>query len=256
MLCARWIVIALAVGCCGGSGTSLVQAEEYRDAALHFSLTLPNGWERMDEAQLKDLNTDESDPGKPGEFIAGFTPVETSQFPGAQVLLSVEKLPMQGLTYDDVVAQLKRTLANRLTFVVEDENAPPKTPSVGEARLDRKRNRVVLRTPPEVSEFGKLHNYTVVALGSKGMVAVRCYDLNDEFPKAFDDFRAIADSFHFDAGFEFKPASAPTRWTPSAGLIGLVVFLVVLAGGVIFAWLKKKPKPRTPEKLEWPGPLT
>lgn len=258
MVRAKWLAIGFVAVWIGNLVAGRGNAERYDNASLHFSLTLPDGWQPMDEAQLQELNTNEANPGGPAAFIAGFVPDDASEIPGAQILLSFERLPMKDVTYDDLIAQLKSTLASHLKFVVEKEDGPAKAPKVGEARLDRNRHRVVLRARPQATEFGSLHSYTVVALGNEGMVSVNGFDVGDEFQLALPEFQSIADTLQFDAGHEFEPASAPATRTRSSSWIKLVVFAVIFVGSAIAAWIKKqnsdKRKARLPEKIEWVDP--
>jgi hypothetical protein len=252
----RYILLVLtALGVLFSSGRTS-SSGPYHDSVRHFSLVVPDEWKPMDPQGLTLVNrlVQELRPGTSIRYQSGFQLRDRAPASYPYVLVRVELAATRGASYDDVEKSIGRALK------IESQRAEDNLPwlirnlSVGEAVLDRTRDRVVLHMQMEVVGFGKVHCLSTAMLGSDEVVFLLGYAREAEFEKYRPAFEALADSFRYDPGHAFVAQTTPVHTRPpgardlgadfGSGLIGGVLCGLV-AGGValiirLFGWLYRR----------------
>jgi hypothetical protein len=228
----------------------------YHDSVRHFSLVVPDEWKPMERQALIHVNrrVQELLPGTSIRYQAGFQLRDGAPATYPYLLVRVEFVATRGASYEEVKRSISRA------FKIEFQQVEGKLPglirilSVGEAALDRTRDRVVLHVQMEVVGVGRVHCLSAAMLGSDEVVFLLGYAREAEFEKYRPAFEALADSFRYDPGHAFVAQTTPVPTRPpgmrdlgadfGSGLIGGVLCGLV-AGGVVlimklFEWLYRR----------------
>jgi hypothetical protein len=245
----------LAVCVCAHLGAVSLSAAPYRDAARHFTLDLPQGWEALSPEELNQINTavKQLKAPQPIRYETGFRRSDSDPGSYPFVLLQVQTANTTGASYEELEKALSRDLnaplkelQGQLTDVVKDM-------SIGTAVLDRTRNRVLVRMQMNVAGEGPVQGLSVGHLGKDGLVFLHCYATAPEFERWLPTFNQLNDSFRYDAGYTFTPGSG-SIWRKIGGGAFNGAIIGGVAGGLaalVAALFRKKAKPK-PEPTE-PG---
>jgi hypothetical protein len=226
-----------------------VGAEPYRDAARHYSLTIPPGWKAMPPNAVMMINNmvRQKMPGVDIRYDGAFQ--LQGQQPGAYpyILVQVQPIPGGGASYEQIEAELAKGVKEGIKKVEGPISDLAKNLSVGTPALDRTRNRVVTRIEMDVLGVGRIQGLSVGFLGANDMVYLHCYAREADFPKYLPTFDALLESFRFDPGYAFVPQSNDPFWRGigSGALVGAVAggLAGIFAGGLILIIRKLLKKP-------------
>jgi hypothetical protein len=227
------------------------RAEDYRDESRHYALTLPDDWTLMAPEWLAAINAFSRE--KVGiEYQAGFAVKDRPAGSTPYVLVQHLNKSLEGKTYD----QIDRSLANEMSQGVKQVEGKfadvAKDLSVGQAALDRARNRIIIRGQMDVVDTGRIKSVSFGPLGEQGIVLVHCYALEPEFDSRLPTFNAIAESFRFDPGYEFVPSSGLLTGAGRDVLIGGIVGGVVGGSVVLYRLLaRRRPAPPARGESDW-----
>ena len=223
------------------AGGTRARAEGYRDAKRHFSLTIPQGWVRLDPLLLAGINDTvrQRMPGSKIHYQEGFQPVNQKFGTCPHILLEVQRHASPGLSYDDIEKGYAKALRSSVKQVEGAFRDVVKDLSVGDIILDRSTNRILARLEV-AADAGKVQGLSIGFLGADGVVWLHGYARQEQFQKALPTFHAIADSFRYDPGFAFVPTRARSGafgtdvgGALGGGLIGAVVCGVAAAAAVL-----------------------
>jgi hypothetical protein len=213
--------------------TGRSSAEEYRDAARHFTITLPGGWGQIPAEALARVNQQVKARMEAVQYATGFQEVKRLPLSFPYVLVQIQAAPPPGTSYE----QIERELGAKLQAGVRKAEGSLadvlKNVSVGSAALDRTKNRIYMNMQMEVAGVGKVRSLSVGALGSEHVVFIHCYAPENEIEERSPVFNQIVDSFTFEPGYEFKPDSGSgfdssriAVMAAAGALIGLAVALI------------------------------
>jgi hypothetical protein len=251
MVTRRWtlltLVVALLVVPAARPGER--RKETYRDAARHFTVTLPDGWAVMPPDALAQVNEMAVRMGGT-RYEAAF--MVKGQQPGSYPYVLVQSMPRNtsGVSYEQIERELARDFSGEVKKVEGKLADIGKNLTMGKPGLDRGTNRVYNRLQMDVALFGRINGLSVGTLGKDGVVFLHCYARDADFNRLLPTFNALADTFHYDAGYEFVPGQA---WTPSfdfkGGLGGGATGGIIggAAGGIValgFALARRASRPR------------
>jgi hypothetical protein len=197
------LATALLLAPAGRAGELL--RETYRDAGRHFTLTLPSGWAVVSPSGLETMNGAANRMMGGVRFDAAF--MVKGQPLGSYPYVLVQSMPRNtsGLTYEQIERELSRDFSGEVKKVEGKLADVARNLSLGKPALDRGKNRVLNRVQMDVALFGKVNGLSVGMLGKDGVTFVHCYAKDADFDRQMPTFNALADSFHYDAGYEFVP---------------------------------------------------
>jgi hypothetical protein len=198
--------------------------DKYVNHEYHFSLTVPDGWQRMSKKERKMIDTFVRQRGLADmvQYDMGFRPNGSS--PGTFPYIMVQVFPFKtaGLSYQEIQNKLDLGIDEPMKVVEEKVGDLVQNLSVGRPALDRSRNRIVVRLESEVCGVGKAQALTTCHLGSECVVALHCYAKEEFFERHMPTFTDLNNSFFFDDGYDFVAA----KESPRAG-INWMPFLVL-----------------------------
>jgi hypothetical protein len=243
----------LAVSLVLHGGTSAFAAP-YRDAARHYTLELPQGWEAMSAQELNQINEllRQRVPGSAIHYHAGLR--QTGTLPGTYPYILVQFTPFTSpnASYEDIEQTLKREFPGEVKQAEGVLGDLARNLTVGTPVLDRSRNRILTRVQLGVPFIGTIQGFSVGHIGKEGIVYVHCYAPENDFATLSPAFNRLQESFQYDAGYTFTPAKGNTfmrnigKHAAVGALIGGVVGALVggAVGLVKLLGGKKKSKPR------------
>jgi hypothetical protein len=154
-------------------------AAQVSDAANHFSLTLPADWSPLTAADLATLPA-----GDTQGFVAGAH--ANDQVPYCLIDVLPRTFGSTEGCVSDIQARLAETQESTTTCI-----------------SDNNRHSLIIRA--RLKNGTSLFSDSCYAfIGSNNIVCIHCYDfaaVSDDHRPIFD---ALADSFHFDAGYGYK----------------------------------------------------
>jgi hypothetical protein len=208
------------------------RAESYRDDAHHFTLQLPEGWGRMPPDALAAANASGQDwPVPKSDFLAGFHRTTPARAGSPIILLQFEPERLEGKSLEEIERKWSRD-SQRVARLGEGLVANGRSSlSVEPVVIDRDAKRLTLRVRMDVPGAPPLACYTVGTIGKRGIVLLHCYTAEAEFAQWLPELIAIADSVHFDSGYEFGPQPAGSDGR------GIFVFVGCLIPIVAVVWL-------------------
>jgi hypothetical protein len=225
------------------------RAETYSDPIRHYTVELPAGWQVMPADELNQVNAAVREMSLPLTvvFDAGFRPAGRPVGSYPYVLVQMNRTPTTGATYEDIESAFSQQAKGAVQKVEGKLTDWAKDIAVGSIALDRTRNRVVFPVEMELANVGKIRGLCVGHIGSHGIVSLNAYDHESEFERSVPIFQQLNESFRYDGGYEFHPASGSAlsrRLTGPAktALIGAV------AGGIVglVGYLLRKKRPQEP----------
>jgi len=232
------------------SGVALLAgAEPYRDAEHHFTVSLPEGWVVMDPAVVNAATQLAKTLGQKVRYLTGFQPEGQKVGEDPYVLVHVREARLSGATYEEIEESMRGTpeqIAKVKGLMLQ--------PSGADARLDRKRNRVVVEIRAGVMGLVRMQGTSFGLLGADGIVFLHCYAPEAQFDAYRPTFDAMVNSFRFDKGYEFVPSSSkpgsdrPFRPGLLSGDLAILVIVVVLVALLYgFRWaLRRLKRPAQP----------
>jgi len=229
-----WALIALL------ASSPVARAESYRDAAHHFAMDLPKGWEVMSSAELAQINAfvQQKMPGQVA-YIQGFRPKGSAlgSYPYSLVQLQAGNT---AASYEEIEKTLARETNGAVKKVEGSLADLVKEISVGSAILDRTHNRILVRIQMTVAGVGPVQGISVGNIGSEGIVSIHSYALENDFARHVPTFNQMNDSFKFDSGYTFTPSAGfwqrigagALSGAAKGGIAGALIGLLV--GGIFF----------------------
>jgi hypothetical protein len=216
-------------------------AETYRNEDYQFQIEVPAGWSPMTYPELQmatKLAQQAAGPSQSVKYVAGYRMRRDITAP--YFLVQIMSGSPTGQTFEQIEAELKKTLPDATRSVQAKLSDYISDLNVGQAKIDRDRARMVVRMSMGGTGGGSLECISFTNFGSKSVICLHCYASPKYRVAMQPQFAALADSFQWSPGFEFKENSSAgldvTDSAASAGIIGGV--LGGLAGAVI--WTIKK----------------
>ncbi len=214
-------------------------AETFRDAAYHFEFSMPGGWIRWPAATLNAANqfARQRAPGHAIEFSAGFQPRGNLLGTYPYMLVQVQKHASAGSSYEEIergLTQATRSAAREARGALADI---ARGIELGEAALDRKNNRVVIRYQLDGPTVGKVEGITLANIGKDSIVSLHYYDRARGYDESVKTFFLIANTFEFEKEYEFKavPASPLLAGLDQTSiLVGLATACATAVLGVLW----------------------
>jgi hypothetical protein len=228
--------------------------DKYVNHEYHFSLTIPDGWQRMSKRERKMIDTFVKQRGLADvvQYDMGFRPNGGTPGTFPYILVQVFPLKTAGLTYQEIQNKLDLGLEEPMKVVEEKVGDLVQNLSIGRPTLDRSRNRIVIRLQSEVFGVGTAEALSTCHLGSECVVGLHCYAKEEFFEHHMATFTDLNNSFFFDDGYDFvatkETPSAGVNWVPYAvfgGVTAAIAMGFLAFGGR--SWLARpKVRPRTP----------
>ena len=219
-----WTAVSVVLICCvAAAGAQVFRSD------LGYSLRLPPDWERIPDEVVQEVTLQIVDPSSPDRpyYDAAFQKAESDRwFAYPYVLvqrIEIERQPttaeMQGFVAE---------ISGRSASDVEDVFRSDVRGVVSEAML----GRVVLDADGGIAVWSgdaaletgeRLRMTSVARFGQRHVILVHSYHIADRFEEETEAFDAIAASFAFDEGLEFRqlaveaPLSEPPEAATDAG---------------------------------------
>lgn len=225
----------------------IAAADEYRDAARRFSITLPPGWTKASDADLKSINefAAERIKGRNFQYVAIFSKDPENPLTPPYILIQETNARLKGANYDSIenmfgaveTAKATREISKDLSDLTSDIKPADRW------TIDRARNRMSMSVTMADPAGTKIKYLSVGNFGEESIIQINSYALEDQFAKLSSEFDAINDSFRFDRGAEFHPVAPTTKAANRAGAIGQLVGLALGLVIGIFVYRKFKRAP-------------
>lgn len=227
------------------AGIALAGDISYR-SPNHFSMRVPEGWRRIDEATLRRASrlTTSMTGMKAPAYEAAFERADADEpFEYPYVLVQFVDGNTSG-AYRDLEATLSRSVEE-----VDAKHGKKLTEVIGEHTfskpvVDRKKNRVWMTIAADSPEMGPLHGIMALHLGRKGMAQIMLYTRAEDAGEGRREIEKMSDSFRFEDGYAFGDGGL------FDGILGMALIggLVGLGVGILRAVLKSRAKAR--ERVE------
>jgi hypothetical protein len=194
------------------------RAETYRDAARHYTLELPQGWQTMAADEIKMINdmVNQRMPGKV-RYDAGFRPKGGGPGTFPYILVQFQPFGRGGVTYEDIERDMARVFNSGIKKAEGAFSDMTRNISVGSVILDRSRNRLVIRIQADAVGVGAIQALSVGHIGSEGIVLLHGYDVDKSFPATVPVLTQINDSFQLEPEYTFKPPAGSSLWKNVGG---------------------------------------
>lgn len=218
----------------------MVFAEKYQDTTRHFAVQLPEGWSRKSPEEIASLNQEARKrmPRLKILYLDGFE-LDGSQHKDGMPYILLQWEPLKPTTtYEDIERSLQSYSAQAASVRAKIPDQI-KDLAVGQAALDRNRNRMVARTQMKGPDEATIQSLMIGFLGKEGIVYLHCYDSDARFASMLPIFERIADSFSFDTGYHFTPGT-PVNWQPILVILGGIAGLLGGVIGLIVGWRRKR----------------
>ncbi len=222
-------------------------ADEYRDTARRFSITLPPGWTKASDADLKSINdfAAERIKGRNFQYVAVFSKDPENPLTPPYILIQETNIRLKGANYDTIekmfgaaeTAKATRQISKDLSDLTSDIKAADRW------TIDRARNRMSMSVTMTDPAGTKIKYLSIGNFGEESIIQINSYALEDQFANLSPDFDAINDSFRFDRGAEFHPVAPTTKVANRAGAIGQLIGIVLGLVIGIFVYRKFKRAP-------------
>jgi hypothetical protein len=252
------LVVGIWAGVAVMGAAGAVAAMAYEDAANGFSITPPEGWEKVPDSALQQLADKVfKDNNHPQWVVAFQKPAKTLAYPYIIVQLTPYtggKIPGEA-DLENMVNKMTKVPVRKLKEKMSDAAGKALgDASLGDAVYDSENHSFVLRFTMDVAGVGKIRAVSYGFFVQRGtIVSANCYSRDDEAGLYEAEFAKCAGSFRFYPGFEYHPPEDHTvlRSAVIGGLVGGVAALVAV--------LRKKAKRSaagTGEKPADPTPST
>jgi hypothetical protein len=242
--------------------------DKYVDHEHHFSLTVPDGWQRMFPSEMKAIKAvlRQRQLDNLVHYEMGFRPNSSRSGSYPYILVQVHEFDTTGLTYSQIQEKLDMGLDEPIKFAEGKFSDVLQNLSAGRPVLDRSRNRIVVRLESDVFGVGKVLGLSTCHLGAEGVVSVHCYAKEESFDRLMPTFTDLNNSFFFDDGHDFvatKETKAESNWTPVFVFVGVSLGLgLAFLAFVGRNWLARptigglSPAARAPAATLAPSPST
>lgn len=211
-------------------------AQVYRNDTYRFQFSIPEAWIPIPEEELLKMaeSGQQAAPRAPTSFVAGFRAKRLLSLGAPMVIVQVVNESTRGMTYDRIERDFSQGFAKGA------QNAGDKLGKflnlqVGQSIFERERNRMVSKISVSVPILGQFDDMMITNFGANAVVCLHCYGRSSEFGELQPKFTAMADSFQFDPGLEFKEAGGVHNL---AELMGRIAAYCVIGAGI--GWLIKK----------------
>ncbi len=230
----RWAVGAI-LAAIVASGASAQPERVIRDDTRHFSMTLLEGWTRLNQGDLDRMNqiwsSTQGESNGASKYLFGLTPDE--QPPEGKVLVLVEWEPSQNASLS--ASQVESVIRTNVEAVRRDLGATTGAElSVPVFDWERKRAAFMTSLP---SPTGAVEAISYGMLAVDGVLWVHCYTPAAHIGRLGPTFARIANSITIDAAYVYAPAPEPSS-EPSGGnrsAASTRMMTTLLVGGVIIA---------------------
>lgn len=216
------------------------RAERYRNPQRHYSLELPEGWQEMAAQEISTINQFAQTLSPVLSYETGFRPRNSAPGSYPYVLIQLQRAAS---SYDAIERSLEKEVQGAVKQIEGKLSDIAQNMRVGEARLDRTKNRVYMRVGMDVAGVGKVHGLTVGHLGSEVTVWIHANAVASDFEKMLPTFSELNDTFAFDEGYAFKPSDGTRdglllgtlRDVFGGAFVGVFVgvFFGVIGGGMV-----------------------
>jgi hypothetical protein len=228
------------------NSTVAQQDNGFHDNTHHFRLILPEGWTLVPSAALDELNQTLAEKKLTIEkYSQGFQPKDHIGLELPYILIQPHGAWKKTPTYDELETWLRLASVDR-DGALEKLSDRVHDLDVEKGSLDRKRNRIVVRSNAEIVGGMKVKGIGFIYLTRQRMIDFYCYALAGDFEKMLPTFEKTLDSFKVDEGFAYDPnarnvdvANAEVGGLSAGVFIGIVA---VVASIVALTYPKKKLK--------------
>lgn len=219
---------------------------QYENPALHYSLTVPDGWVRMPDDVLASRGQAVGGPADVPVPVAAFQQPADSWFQAPALVIT--HFPDKGRRPKDIFEELNRTAGlgkNGRSISHDDE-----------------RGMVLLRELMPSSDGGQIDRVAVFKPGTQGTLHLDFYLPAGEMPAYGDPMlRGVLDSVRFEEGFAIKDLApgerAPLLEEVKAFLRTRPTTMLMLVGGVVLMIVSilrnVRRKPKGPSTAGTPG---
>lgn len=204
------------------------QVTTYRNHEHNFSLDLPEGWRLMapKELELIDEFLRQRMLSSLIRYDTGFRPTHTSMGMYPYILVQAQHVELAGKSYEEIQGALDLGISGSTKIAEAAVSDVGRDLSVGNAVLDRSRDRFLLRGQMDVGGIGKVQGLSVCHLGAHSAVSVHCYAKDSSFEGYLPVFMDLNNTFAFDKGHEFVPArrtDSSLSWLPVVAFAGVTL---------------------------------
>lgn len=222
-------------------------ADEYRDPVRRFSVTLPPGWTKVSDADLKSINEFAAERLKSRNFqyLAVFTKDPQNPLVPPYVMIQETNARLKGGNYESIEKMFGAIETAKATREIREQISDISSEIKSDDRwvVDRARNRMTMNLSMTDAEGKKIRSLCVGNFGEETIIQINSYALEDQFAKSASEFDAINGSFRFDRGAEFHPVAPTTKAANRAGAIGQLIGIVLGLVIGIFVYRKFKRAP-------------
>lgn len=232
----RLAAVALAV-LLAWSPTTTVADESYH-SANGFSLTIPDGWVQIPQAEIQTMTSRLLAKGNNNVTQdSGFQPKGTEWFTYPYVLTQVIHYPIDRAPNEREMRQIVQQISGGAANIQNQALSPEakqllKNAQAGTPTFDAKKRSFVMPMTLSVPGIGQVKGIAVGHFGKSDLVQVCCYDQAANYANQEANFAKILDSFKFDAAAEYPNSIFGSNPLGAIGAIGIVVLIV--------AWVVKK----------------
>lgn len=233
------LLVAVASGAAAGG-------PEHVDTQLHYRFTLPEGWVRIPDVELQQMQQRvQGMLHQVPTFQVGFQLANRQPW-FAYPYLVVQHHPVGNASLQQISDELQRTLGTELKKANQQlrDSSLAAEGHANQVRIDSSRQVVVFPLNLTIPGDVRVSGSTFVKPGRIGAVQLNCYAVESEAADFQPQFDQIAASLAFDKGFESDGSAGGLRgWLLGGaagglkgGALGALVALIVVAA----VFLKKK----------------
>jgi len=205
-----------------------VLAEAFR-GGLGYTLLIPSGWEQIPDEVVEEVTRQVVDPSSPDRpfYDAAFQKAESDRWFAYPYVL-VQRIEIERQPTTEEMQGFAAEISGRSASDVEDVFRSDVRGVVSEAMLgrvvlDADRGIAVWSGDAALETGERLRMTSVARFGQRHVILVHSYHIADRFEEETEAFDAIAASFAFDEGLEFRqlaveaPLSEPPEAATDAG---------------------------------------
>jgi hypothetical protein len=177
------------------------QKNIFRDEAYHYTITLPEGWNRIpsniieEAARIGDRLT-----GKRTTRYSAGIQYGTHYFSyDPYILINYHDAK---LTWDE----FKEDIMSMNPSAVDLKHLQDlmSIPEISSSFADHEKKLIIIKLKMDIVVFGEKQGLLVMFLGKECIVQFNINVMKDDYSKYLDDFIDIIYSFEYDAGFEYR----------------------------------------------------
>ena len=193
-------------------------ADYYREKIYGLSVEIPDHWHSVAPEVVTQINSTIA------RFLNAKISYLTCLVPAGHTSAELPRILIQfqpwdgGIpTYEAIEDTLKNDVRQAIGKIKKDSSIPLRSLEVGDASLDRKSNRIMMRMQSSVPGDGLVQGLSIGILGKQGVVFLHCYAKDEKFRRTAPLFEYFADTFKWEAGKEYNPAEATVTAMPHSG---------------------------------------